>query len=107
MTSPPTRRFLLVDDHPAVRQGLALVLAEEGVGDCRTARGKHELPGKGENTFEIAAALPVGTHTVESYYERIKVKLSNLPARWLDQGTYQVSILIDGAVVGAARFSLR
>ena len=34
-----TRRILLVDDHAAVRQGLALVLAEEGAGDCIEAAG--------------------------------------------------------------------
>lgn len=37
-----TRRILLVDDHAAVRHGLALVLAEEGVGDCREAAGREE-----------------------------------------------------------------
>ncbi len=42
MTSPGTRRILLVDDHAEVRHGLALVLAEEGVGDCREAAGREE-----------------------------------------------------------------
>jgi DNA-binding NarL/FixJ family response regulator len=35
-----------------------------------------KLLGRGEGTFEIAASLHVSTHTVESYYKRIKVKLS-------------------------------
>ncbi len=35
-------RILLVDNHPAIRQGLALVLEEEGVGDCREAGGREE-----------------------------------------------------------------
>jgi DNA-binding NarL/FixJ family response regulator len=34
--------ILLVDDHTAVRQGLALVLTEEGVGECREAAGREE-----------------------------------------------------------------
>jgi two-component system, NarL family, invasion response regulator UvrY len=34
--------ILLVDDHADVRHGLALVLAEEGVGDCREAVGREE-----------------------------------------------------------------
>jgi len=42
MTSPPTRLILLVDDHAAVRQELAFVLTEEGVGDCREAGGREE-----------------------------------------------------------------
>jgi len=38
-------------------------------------RKVYEMPGKGEGTAEIASALRVSNHTVESYYERIKVKL--------------------------------
>ncbi len=35
-------RILLVDDHAAVRHGLALVLTEEGVAECREAAGREE-----------------------------------------------------------------
>jgi DNA-binding NarL/FixJ family response regulator len=42
MRTRSTRRILLVDGHAAVRQGLALVLAEEGAGDCREAAGREE-----------------------------------------------------------------
>ena len=34
--------ILLVDDHAVVRHGLALVLTEEGVGECREAAGREE-----------------------------------------------------------------
>jgi len=36
------RCILLVDDHAAVRHALALVLAEESIGDCREAAGREE-----------------------------------------------------------------
>jgi hypothetical protein len=45
LEKPP---ILLVDDHAAVRHGLALVLTEEGVGHCREASGgttPSKLPG--------------------------------------------------------------
>ena len=42
MTALEKPRILLVDDHAAVRQGLAQVLAEEGIGDCREAAGREE-----------------------------------------------------------------
>jgi DNA-binding NarL/FixJ family response regulator len=42
MTTLEKPRILLVDDHAAVRHGLALVLAEEGVGECREAAGRDE-----------------------------------------------------------------
>ena len=35
----------------------------------------YDLLGKGEGTFEIARALNISTHTVESYYSRIQLKL--------------------------------
>ncbi|MCE5309105.1 MAG: response regulator transcription factor [Acidobacteriales bacterium] len=37
-----TPRILLVDDHSAVRHALALVLAEEGIVDCRESEGRQE-----------------------------------------------------------------
>ncbi len=36
------RWILLVDDHAVVRHGLALVLMQEGIGDCREAAGRGE-----------------------------------------------------------------
>ena len=35
----------------------------------------YDMLGKGEGTFEIAAAMGISTHTVESYYARIQLKL--------------------------------
>ena len=42
MRTHGSRLILLVDDHAGVRHGLALVLAEEGVGECREACGREE-----------------------------------------------------------------
>ena len=42
MTMPKTPRILLVDDHPMVRRGLALVLEADGIADCCEAAGREE-----------------------------------------------------------------
>lgn len=42
MSTRESPNILLVDDHAAIRHGLARVLAEEGVGDCREATGREE-----------------------------------------------------------------
>jgi len=42
MRTRGTRRILVVDDHAAVRHELALMLAEEGIGECCEAAGRAE-----------------------------------------------------------------
>ena len=42
MRAGESRCILMVDDHAAVRHRLALVLTEEGVGECREAAGQEE-----------------------------------------------------------------
>jgi len=55
MTSCESPRILLVDDHAAVRHGLALVLADEGVGDCDEAASREEaLDAAGSEPPDVA-----------------------------------------------------
>jgi DNA-binding NarL/FixJ family response regulator len=55
MRTRETRLILLVDDHAAVRHGLALMLAEEGVGDSREAAGRGEaLEAAGRERPDVA-----------------------------------------------------
>ena len=55
MNANETRRILLVDDHDAVRHGLALVLAEEGVGECSEADSRAgALEAAGQERPDIA-----------------------------------------------------
>ena len=48
VNSPPLIRVLLVDDHPAVREGLALLLAPEGIEVCAEAAGRAEALARAE-----------------------------------------------------------
>ena len=50
VTSPPEIRFLLVDDHPAVREGLALLLALEGINVCSEAGGLAEAQAQADKS---------------------------------------------------------
>jgi two-component system invasion response regulator UvrY len=71
--APQAPKILLIDDHPAVRKGLALVLEAEGLGACLEANGQAEamevlqrnlpdlaivdLSGHNGDTFELLAEL--------------------------------------------------
>lgn len=71
------RRFVSPVAAAALAEGLAGSPADDAVQKLSAHERKvYELLGQGEGTFEIAAALRVSSHTVESYYERIKVKLN-------------------------------
>ncbi len=71
------RRFASPIAAAALAEGLAVSPAEEAAGKLSANERKvYELLGRGADTFDIAAALHVSNHTVESYYERIKVKLN-------------------------------
>lgn len=65
---------------PRAAVALAEYMAESPAYEALRTLSPHErkvfeLLGHGEDTCEIAVALHVSNHTVESYYERIKVKL--------------------------------
>jgi DNA-binding NarL/FixJ family response regulator len=70
------RRFVSPGAAAALAGSLAGSPPEDAVQNLSPhERSVYELLGQGQNTFDIAAALHVSSHTVESYYERIKVKL--------------------------------
>lgn len=71
-----TRRILLVDDHAAVRHGLALVLAEEGVGECREAGGREEA-------LEAAAKEPPDMALVDLSLDGALELLEELHKRYI------------------------
>lgn len=83
-------RGVLVDAIRAVAAGrrfvsprAAVALTESLAGGDGTAlstlstkeRQVYRMLGEGEGTYEIAAAMHISTHTVESYYSRIQQKL--------------------------------
>jgi len=71
------RRFASPIAAAALAEGLAADPAGDAVRKLSAHERKvYELLGQGQDTFNIAAALHVSTHTVESYYERIKIKLN-------------------------------
>lgn len=48
-------RILLVDNQPAIRHGLALILVEEGIGNCCEAAGRQEaLDAAGREVPDVA-----------------------------------------------------
>lgn len=70
------RRFLSPRAAAALAESLTDTPARDAVEKLSPhERQVYQLLGQGQDTSEIASALAVSAHTVESYYERIKVKL--------------------------------
>lgn len=71
------RRFVSPHAARALAEGRAGTQADGGIDKLSPhEREVFQLMGKGEGLPEIAAALNISTHTVESYYARIQVKLN-------------------------------
>ncbi len=71
------RRYASPVAAAALAEGMTAAPADDAVQKLSAHERKvYELLGRGADTFDIAAALCVSNHTVESYYERIKVKLN-------------------------------
>src|SRR5437667_262512 len=87
--APSAVRILIVDDHPVVREGLAMQIATQpDLAVCGEAAEQplinrlsdreleaFELMGHGQTTESIAAKMHVSPKTVETYRARIKEKL--------------------------------
>ena len=70
------RRFVSSNAAAALAESLTRSPTDDGVRKLsHQEREVYQLLAQGEGTFEIAAALRISTHTVESYYARIQVKL--------------------------------
>lgn len=71
------RRFVSPEAAVALAEGLTALPAVDALQELSPHERKvYELIGRGSDTFDIAAALHVTNHTVESYYSRILVKLN-------------------------------
>ncbi len=67
-----TRHILLVDGHAAVRQGLAQVLTEAGIGECREAAGREEA----------LAAADRGCSSLTAYGKMTRMAKRSDKRRW-------------------------
>jgi DNA-binding NarL/FixJ family response regulator len=71
------RRFLSPEAASALAQSVMKSAADDGIGKLSEHERKvYQLLGQGVDTFDIAAALHISNHTVESYYARMIVKLN-------------------------------
>ncbi len=70
------RRFVSPNAAASLAESLSGSRAADAIERLSPHEGKvYELLGQGADTFDIAAALQISNHTVESYYGRILVKL--------------------------------
>ena len=77
--TPGRRHILLVDDHPVVRQGLAQVLVEEGIGECCEASGREEaLAAAGREPPDVAL-VDLSPGTEEAFRLVAELCQQNIP----------------------------
>jgi DNA-binding NarL/FixJ family response regulator len=85
LTSPQPIRVLLVDDHPAVRQGLALLLAPEGIEVCAEAGGRADAMARVEECRPDLAivdlSLDGGAGRRPAHFRRQSTQFG-APKRW-------------------------
>ena len=79
MRTRGTRLILLVDDHAGVRHGLALVLAEEGVGECREAAGREEALAAALREPPDAALVDLSPCTEDALKLVVELCARNIP----------------------------
>lgn len=99
--TPPSIRVLLVDDHPAVRQGLALLLAPEGIAVCAEAsdlagaRNQLEQCRPDLALVDLALADEDGVEVVAALHARA---LPSLVYSMHEDGTHIQAALAAGAL---------
>jgi DNA-binding NarL/FixJ family response regulator len=101
MNTRETPCILLVDDHPAVRQELALVLTEEGVGDCREAGGRQEALAAASNERPDLALVDLSPGTDEALALVAELCARNIPV--LVCSTHEEAGYVRRALAAGAR----
>ncbi len=101
MQNDESRRILLVDDHTAVRHGLALVLAEEGVGVCREAAGRAEALAAAADEPPDLALVDLSPCTEESLQLVAELCARNIPV--LVCSTHEEPSYVRRALAAGAR----
>ena len=101
MSAREQRRILLVDNHAAIRQGLALVLAEEGVGECREASGVTEALDATVHERPDVVLVDLSPHTEDALELVAELCARNIPV--LVCSMHENAIYVRRALAAGAR----
>ncbi|MCC6861924.1 MAG: response regulator transcription factor [Bryobacterales bacterium] len=101
MRARESRRILLVDDHAALRHGLALVLTEEGVGECREAGGREEALGAASSERPDLALVDLSPGTDDALELVADLRARNIPV--LVCSMHEDAVYVRRALAAGAR----
>jgi DNA-binding NarL/FixJ family response regulator len=93
--------ILLVDDHPAVRHGLALLLEAEGIGSCREAGGRQEALDVAEREPPDLVIVDLSMGNEDTQALLMELRARRIPA--LVYSLHEDSPHVEGAMAAGAR----